>query len=55
MLHVLRAGCPWCHMNRGNGKWSSVYVRFHRWAGRVTWDALLETLFELGLTDDLYT
>ncbi len=30
----------------------SVYVRFRRWAEQGVWDALLETLVELGLTDD---
>lgn len=28
------------------------YVRFRRWAEQGIWDALLETLVELGLTDD---
>jgi transposase len=46
MLHVLRVGCPW------RDKWNSVYVRFRRWAEQGVWDALLETLVELGLTDD---
>ena len=27
-------------------------MRFRRWAGQGVWDALLETLVELGLTDD---
>ena len=31
---------------------NSVYVRFHRWAEQGVWDALLETLVELRLTDD---
>src|ERR1700709_2668088 len=29
-----------------------AYVRFRRWAEQGVWDALLETLVELGLTDD---
>ncbi len=52
MLYVLRAGCPWRDMHERYGKWNSVYVRFRRWAEQGVWDALLETLVELGLTDD---
>lgn len=52
MLHVLRAGCPWRDLHERYGKWNSVYVRFRRWAGQGIWDALLETLVELGLTDN---
>jgi transposase len=52
MLHVLRVGCPWRDMHDRYGKWNSVYVRFRRWAEQGVWDALLETLIELGLTDD---
>ena len=52
MLYVLRVGCPWRDMHERYGKWNSVYVRFRRWAEQEVWDALLETLVELGLTDD---
>lgn len=52
MLYVLRIGCPWRDMHERYGKWNSVYVRFRRWAEQGVWDALLETLVELGLTDD---
>jgi transposase len=52
ILHVLRVGCPWRDMHERYGKWNSVYVRFRRWAKQGVWDALLETLVELGLTDD---
>jgi transposase len=52
MMHVLRVGCPWRDMHERYGKWNSVYVRFRRWAEQGVWDALLETLVELGLTDD---
>lgn len=51
MLHVLQIGCPWRDMHE-RGKWTSVYMRFRRWAEQGVWDALLETLVELGLTDD---
>jgi transposase len=52
MLHVLRIGCPWRDMHERYGKWNSVYVRFRRWAEQGVWDALLETLVDLGLTDN---
>lgn len=52
MLHVLRVGCPWRDMHERYGKWNSVYVRFRRWAEQGVWDALLQTLIDLGLTDD---
>ena len=52
MLHVLRTGCLWRDMHERYGKWNSVYVWFRRWAEQGVWDALLQTLVELGLTDD---
>ncbi|MBG6145085.1 transposase [Labrenzia sp. EL_142] len=52
MLHVLRVGCPWRDMHERYGKWNSLYVRFRRWAEQGVWDGLLETLVDLGLTDD---
>ena len=52
MLHVLRTGCPWRDMHERYGKWNSVYVRFRRWAEQDVWGALLQTLVDLGLTDD---
>ncbi|AFW02753.1 transposase [Gluconobacter oxydans] len=52
MLHVLRTGCPWRDMHERYGKWNSVYVRFRRWAEQGVWDALLQTLIDLGVTDN---
>ena len=52
ILYVMRVGCPWRDMHERYGKWNSVYVRFRRWAEQGVWDALLETLVELGLTDN---
>ncbi|MBS1004604.1 IS5 family transposase [Acetobacter thailandicus] len=50
MLYILRTGCPWREMHERYGKWNSVYVRFRRWAEQGVWDALLQTLVDLGLT-----
>lgn len=52
MLHVLRVGCPWRDMHERYSKWNSVYIRSRRWAEQGVWDAMLQTLFDLGLTDD---
>ena len=52
ILHVLRTGCPWRDMHERSGKWNFVYVRFRRWAEQGVWDALLQTLGDLTLTDD---
>jgi transposase len=48
----MRVGYPCRDMHERYGKWNSVYVRFRRWAEQGDWDALLETLVELGLTDN---
>src|SRR3546814_2845556 len=42
----------WRDMHERYGKWNSVYVRFRRWAEQGVWDGLLQTLVDLGLTDD---
>ncbi len=52
MLYMLRVACPWHGMQERYGKWNLVYVRFRRWAEQGMWDALLQTLVDLGLTDD---
>jgi transposase len=52
MMWIMRTGAPWRYLPSDYGKWNSVYVRFRRWAETGVWDAILETLVELGLTDD---
>ncbi len=52
MLHVLRVGGPRRDVHERYAKWNSVYVRFRRWAEQGVWDALWETLVELGIADD---
>ena len=52
LVHILRVGCPWRDMHERYGEWNSVYVRFRRWAEQGVWDALLQTLVDLGLTDN---
>jgi transposase len=39
-------------MHERYSKWNSVYIRSRRWAEQGVWDAMLQTLFDLGLTDD---
>lgn len=52
MMWIMRTGAPWRYLPPDYGKWNSVYVRFRRWAETGVWDGILETLVELGLTDD---
>ncbi|MGF1619736.1 MAG: transposase [Rhodomicrobiaceae bacterium] len=52
LMWIMRTGAPWCYPSPDYGKWNSVYVRFRRWAEMGVWEAILETLVELGRTDD---
>jgi len=52
MLYVLCTGYPWRDTHERYGEWKSVCVRFRRWAEQGVWDALLQTLMDLGLTDN---
>ncbi|MGE4374018.1 MAG: transposase [Xanthobacter sp.] len=42
----------WRDMHERYGKWNSVHAGFRRWVKQGVLDVLLETLVELGLTDD---
>lgn len=52
MLFILRTEAPWRDLPEGYGNWNSVYRRFRRWCEQGIFDAILETLVELGITDD---
>jgi transposase len=52
MMWIMRTGAPWRYLPPDYGHGNSVYVRFRRWAEMGVWDAILETLVELGLTDN---
>lgn len=52
MMYMLRTGIPWRDLPESFGKWNSVFRRFRRWCEQGIFEALLETLVELGLTDD---
>ena len=52
MMWILRTGAPWRDLPDSFGKWNSVFQRFRRWCRQGIFDALLETLVELGITDE---
>ena len=52
MMWIMRTGSQWRYLPGDYGKWNSVYVRFRRWAETGVWDALLQTLVDLGVTND---
>jgi len=52
MPWILRTGAPWRDLPEAYENWNSVYRRFRRWAEQGVWDAMLETLVDLGLSDD---
>lgn len=43
---------PLARHARALWQWNLVYVRFRRWAEQGVWDALLQTLIDLGLTNN---
>jgi transposase len=52
MMFDLRAAVPWRDLPAEYGNWNSVFRRFRRWCDQGVFDALLQTLVELGTTDD---
>ena len=55
MTWVLRTGSPWRDLPETFGNWNSVFRRFRRWSVQGVFDAILETLVELGITDEWRT
>ena len=52
MMFALRTGIPWRDLPDEFGNWNSIFRRFRRWCQQGVFDAILETLVELGITDD---
>jgi transposase len=51
-MYTLRTGTPWRNLPASYGRWNSVFRRFRRWCEQGIFDALLETLVEIGLTEN---
>ena len=53
IVHALKSGGRWGDCpEHVYGPKKTLYNRFRRWAEQGVWDALLQTLVDLGLTDD---
>ena len=52
MLWILRSGGAWRELPDKFGKWNSIYRRFRRWCEAGVFDDLLETLVDLGMTEE---
>jgi putative transposase len=46
VLWLVPAGAPWRDLPEEFGKWSSVFIRFRRWAKKGVWNRLFTELGE---------
>lgn len=46
IVHVLKVGCRWQDCPAVYGPPTTIYNRFHRWAGRGLWQGLFTALVE---------
>ena len=44
ILHVLKTGCRWRDCPADYGPYTTIYNRYHRWAGRGIWQRLFEKI-----------
>ena len=51
IIHVLKVGCRWQDCPALYGPPTTVYNRFHRWAGRGLWRRLFEALVRVSAED----
>jgi len=51
IVHVLRVGCRWQDCPSVYGPPTTIYNRFHRWAGRGLWQRLFAALVAINPGD----
>lgn len=51
IVHVLKVGCRWQDCPAAYGPPTTIYNRFHRWAGRGLWQRLFTALVEISPGD----
>jgi transposase len=52
ILHVLKTGCRWRDVPPEYGPPTTIYNRYHRWAGRGLWQRLFERIAASGHVPD---